>query len=79
MGVFPEAIHGPSEGKGGVKAYTQRSIKKNFFFDKTTLLSLLKKIGGAALQAQTKRIGKKDRSVLVFFEYSSSHHNHTSV
>ena len=54
---------------------------KPFFFQAFFLIKQLvvnsKKIGGSAA-GQTKRI-EKNRSLLVFFEYSINHNNRTSV
>ena len=49
---------------------------KDFFLIKQLVVNS-KKIGGSAA-GQTKRI-EKNRSLLVFFEYSINHNNRTSV
>ena len=49
----------------------------NHFFLIKQLVVNSKKIGGSAA-GQTKRI-EKNRSLLVFFEYSINHNNRTSV
>ena len=50
---------------------------KHFRFLIKQLVVNSKKIGGSAA-GQTKRI-EKNRSLLVFFEYSINHNNRTSV
>ena len=60
------------QDKGGV----QKFIASSFFLIKQLVVNS-KKIGGSAA-GQTKRI-EKNRSLLVFFEYSINHNNRTSV
>ena len=52
-------------------------LEKFLFFLIKQLVVNSKKIGGSAA-GQTKRI-EKNRSLLVFFEYSINHNNRTSV
>ena len=53
-------------------------ISTVFFFFTNQVVVNSKKIGGRALQGKQNGL-KKDRSLLVFFEYSINHNNRTSV
>ena len=63
-----------------ITEYLVHALHTNIFFVCFLIKQLVvnsKKIGGSAA-GQTKRI-EKNRSLLVFFEYSINHNNRTSV